>query len=92
MMFQTTNRPGHIDDSFISRITVPIEYPSLRPETKKLIVEKLVRKFQETGTILVDPKAKQHLVDNCGELNGRQLRNGKFDDHTQQTRGAFTRA
>ncbi|KAK5056713.1 hypothetical protein LTR84_012245 [Exophiala bonariae] len=75
VLFLTTNRPGHIDDSFISRITVPIQYPSLRPETQKLIIDKLVRNSQETGTILVDPKAKQYLIDNCGSLNGRQLRN-----------------
>ncbi|KEF54312.1 uncharacterized protein A1O9_09478 [Exophiala aquamarina CBS 119918] len=74
-LFLTTNRAGHIDDSFISRITVPIQYPSLQPETKKPIIEKLIRKLQETGTILVDSKAKQYLIDNCGNLNGRQLRN-----------------
>jgi SpoVK/Ycf46/Vps4 family AAA+-type ATPase len=75
VLFLTTNRPGHIDDSFISRITTPITYKALTPETKAKIVRKFVRKFEETGTVEVERGAASYLIDNCQELNGRQIRN-----------------
>lgn len=75
VLFLTTNRPGHIDDSFISRITCPIAYPELSTETKVKIVRKFVKKFEETGTIAVDQGAMKYLEMNCQELNGRQIRN-----------------
>lgn len=75
VLFLTTNRPGHIDDSFISRITCPIAYPTLSPETKGKIVQKFVDKFEETGNIVIEPAASRYLTMNCRELNGRQLRN-----------------
>jgi hypothetical protein len=75
VLFLTTNRPGHIDDSFISRITCPIAYHTLSPETKTKIVQKFVKKFEETGNIVIEPAAARYLISNCKELNGRQLRN-----------------
>lgn len=75
VLFLTTNRPGHIDDSFISRITCPIAYHRLSAETKEKIVRKFVKRFEETGTIEVEPAAVKYLVGNCQDLNGRQLRN-----------------
>jgi SpoVK/Ycf46/Vps4 family AAA+-type ATPase len=75
VLFLTTNRPGHIDDSFISRITCPIKYDALTDEAKKKMAQKFVKKFEETGTISVEMRAKQYLQQNCQDLNGRQIRN-----------------
>jgi hypothetical protein len=75
VLFLTTNRPGHIDDSFISRITCPIAYHTLSPETKSKIVLKFVKRFEETGNIVIEPAAARYLISNCKELNGRQIRN-----------------
>jgi DNA-binding NtrC family response regulator len=71
----TTNRPGYIDDSFISRITCPIAYHTLSLETKGKIVQKFVKRFEETGNIVIEPTAARYLISHCKELNGRQLRN-----------------
>lgn len=70
-----TNPLVTVDDSFISRITCPISYPHLSPETKGKVIKKFVARFQETGTVDVDQAAERYLVANCKELNGRQLRN-----------------
>jgi len=75
VLFLTTNRPGHIDGSFISRITYPIAYPHLSAEPKGKIVQKFVNKFEESGTIVVEQAAVRYLTTNCKELNGRQVRN-----------------
>ena len=75
VLFLTTNRPGHIDDSFISRITYPISYQSLSSETKKKLVDKFVNKFEETSTIEFEQTAIKFLKSNCDSLNGREIRN-----------------
>jgi hypothetical protein len=75
VLFLTTNRPGHIDDSFISRITYPIYYPPLSADAKGRIVKKFVERFEETGNILIEKQAATYLIDHCQELNGRELRN-----------------
>lgn len=75
VLFLTTNRAGHIDDSFISRITCPIAYHPLSPETKSKIVKKFVRRYEETGTIEVHQRAESYLIEHFTDLNGRQLRN-----------------
>lgn len=75
VLFLTTNRPGHIDDSFISRITYPINYPPLSQETKAKLVDKFVDRFEETNTVEFEPSAVRYLKANCDALNGRQIRN-----------------
>ncbi|KAH8879028.1 P-loop containing nucleoside triphosphate hydrolase protein [Thozetella sp. PMI_491] len=75
VLFLTTNRPGHIDDSFISRITCPILYQELSLETKAKIINRFLRKFEENGDIEVENAAKSYLVSHCQKLNGRQIRN-----------------
>ena len=75
VLFLTTNRAGHIDDSFISRITCPIAYHPLSLEAKSKIVKKFIRKYEETGTIEIQERAESYLIEHCAELNGRQLRN-----------------
>lgn len=75
VLFLTTNRPGHIDDSFISRITCPIAYHELSQETKVKIIRKFVKKFEKTRTISVDSRAMKYLEAHCQDLNGRQIRN-----------------
>lgn len=75
VLFLTTNRAGHIDDSFISRITCPIAYHPLSQETKSKIIRKFVRKFEETGTIEIQQRAETYVIEHCTDLNGRQIRN-----------------
>jgi hypothetical protein len=75
VLFLTTNRAGHIDDSFISRITCPIAYHPLSLETKSKIVKKFISRYEETGTIEIQERAESYLIEHCAELNGRQLRN-----------------
>ena len=75
VLFLTTNRAGHIDDSFISRITCPIAYHPLSLETKAKIIKKFIRKYEETGTFEIQERAESYLIDHCAEVNGRQLRN-----------------
>ncbi|KAI0153027.1 hypothetical protein GGR57DRAFT_513280 [Xylariaceae sp. FL1272] len=75
VLFLTTNRPGHIDDSFISRITCPIAYRPLSSETKARITHKFVRKFENSNTIEVQKPAVNYLIENCQDFNGRQIRN-----------------
>ncbi|KAK0630302.1 hypothetical protein B0T17DRAFT_528091 [Bombardia bombarda] len=75
VVFLTTNRPGHIDDSFISRITYPLVYHKLTVETKREIIKRLVRKIEKSGTIEFEPAAERYMIENCEDLNGRQLRN-----------------
>ena len=75
VLFLTTNRAGHIDDSFISRITCPIAYHPLSQETKSKIIRKFVRRFEETGTIEIQQRAETYVIEHCTELNGRQIRN-----------------
>ena len=75
VLFLTTNRVGHIDDSFISRITCSIAYSPLSPEAKSKIARRFIRRFEETGTIEVEPRAECYVIEHSSELNGRQLRN-----------------
>lgn len=75
VLFLTTNRLGHIDDSFISRITCPIYYPTLTPDTKNRIIRKLVKRFEETDDIIIEEAATAYLVNECQKLNGCELRN-----------------
>lgn len=75
VLFLTTNRAGHIDDSFISRITCPIAYHPLSLETKSKIIKKFIRKYEETGTFEIHERAESYLIEHCAELSGRQVRN-----------------
>lgn len=75
LLFRTTNRPGHINDSFVSRITYPIAYPNLSQATKKKLVRKFVDRFEDTGTILFEKAARDYLINNCSDFNGRQIQN-----------------
>ncbi|KAK3322223.1 P-loop containing nucleoside triphosphate hydrolase protein [Apodospora peruviana] len=75
ILFLTTNRPGHIDDFFISRISCPIAYQDLSVEAKGKVVRKFARKFEETGTTMFDAAAISYLCANCEKFNGRQIRN-----------------
>lgn len=75
VLFLTTNRPGQIDDSFISRITYPIHYPAISQEAKSRIVQRFVKRFEETGNIIIGKQAETYLIGHCQDLNGRELRN-----------------
>ncbi|KAI8631162.1 P-loop containing nucleoside triphosphate hydrolase protein [Xylariaceae sp. FL1651] len=72
VLFLTTNRPGHINDSFISRITFPIAFKPFSTEAKALITNKFVRKFEESGIIEVEKRENTYFLHHCENLNGRQ--------------------
>lgn len=85
-MFLTSNRVGTFDDAFISRIHVVIYYEDLGQEQRAKIWKQFFDKLEKDrkDTIIVESRAK-HFVLNDSEMqefpwNGREIRNGKFDD------------
>lgn len=77
---QTTNRPGKIDDSFISRITASIRYPKLSPEVRHMIWLKFYEMYENSKTpkIKITSEARTRLRKDDTDLNGREIRNSKF--------------
>lgn len=77
---QTTNRPGQIDDSFISRITAAIQYPRLTQEVRNDIWQRFFEMYEKSGKekLKITPKAKKELRQDTTELNGREIRNSKY--------------
>lgn len=81
LLFLTTNRVGHIDEAFISRVHVVIGFEKLDPERRKAIwrsfLDKLAR--DREGQIRVAPSAIGFLLgkEMCElDWNGREIRNG----------------
>jgi hypothetical protein len=60
LLFRTTNRIGQIDDAFISRMHVVIEYKSLTNESRNKIwngfFSKLERDMEHLSEIVVDAR------------------------------------
>lgn len=87
-MFLTTNRVGHFDDAFISRIHVVIRYKNLDRTDRKKIWENLFEKLtDEREDFSVIQRAKNYIYGNeeakqpgVVDLvwNGREIRNGTF--------------
>ncbi|KAI0098855.1 P-loop containing nucleoside triphosphate hydrolase protein [Nemania sp. FL0031] len=81
LLFLTTNRVGHIDDAFISRIHVAIGYESFSPESRSQIWKGFFRKLSEerAGKIQIAQGAKKWVLDKAlsgtAQLNGRDIRN-----------------
>lgn len=81
LLFLTTNRTGHIDDAFLSRIHVAINYLPLNSDRRKSIWEAFFAKLtaERDGQVYIDPDAKTYLISHKEvqdlEWNGRQIRN-----------------
>lgn len=81
LLFLTTNRVGQIDDAFISRVHVAIEYDKLTAETRKKIWNGFFQNLakERAGRIQIALDAKKWVLETTGEkqeqLNGRDIRN-----------------
>jgi hypothetical protein len=77
LLFLTTNRVGQIDDAFISRVHVAIEYPALTPSYRSRIWKAFFAKLhtERKGKIKVSPRAQAYVLGKEMELNGREIRN-----------------
>ncbi|KAH8774232.1 hypothetical protein BGZ57DRAFT_386738 [Hyaloscypha finlandica] len=78
ILFLTTNRPGQIDDSFISRVTIAIEYQKATPQQSRQIWNKFFKHFREQNPrIIISKETRNWIRQNVEkyELNGREIRN-----------------
>ncbi|KAI1119342.1 P-loop containing nucleoside triphosphate hydrolase protein [Nemania sp. NC0429] len=81
LLFLTTNRVGQIDDAFISRIHVAIEYKAFSPKDRVKIWQGFFRKLAQDrpGQIQIAPGARKWVLDRTesGDVqgNGRDIRN-----------------
>ncbi|ESZ91573.1 ATPase [Sclerotinia borealis F-4128] len=81
LLFLTTNRVGHIDEAFMSRVHVVIEYPPLDDASRRAIWEGFFNKMRVDtgGSIRVVQSAKEYVMQDAKnlkiKLNGREIRN-----------------
>ncbi|KAI1452439.1 P-loop containing nucleoside triphosphate hydrolase protein [Annulohypoxylon moriforme] len=80
MLFLTTNRVGHLDDGFLSRIQVAITYKKLSVESQKRIWLRFFSKINEENSDLSVSWEAQHYIEEEGavesmDMNGREIRN-----------------
>lgn len=80
ILFLTTNRVGHFDDAFISRIHVIIKYDRLSPRDCKIIWEQFFDKLRdERSDFLIARSAKDFVLRDetisAMGWNGREIRN-----------------
>lgn len=89
ILFLTTNRVGHFDEAFMSRIHLPLGYEKLNDDSRAQIWENLFDKLQEDHEknegpeITYDYRAKEYVQisqEVTGlEWNGREIRNGMIN-------------
>lgn len=82
ILFLTTNRVGHFDDAFISRIHVVIRYEKLKEDDRRKIWEQFFDKLtDERQDFIITRRAKQYVLEDEViskiEWNGREIRNGR---------------
>jgi len=86
ILFLTTNRVGHFDEAFMSRIHVSIGYDPLDDSARAQIWDGLFRKLKDNHKndgpeIRYDYDAKRYVQrhEDVKKLqwNGREIRNGK---------------
>jgi hypothetical protein len=82
VLFLTTNRVGHFDDAFITRIHVIIRYKDLDSDSRKTIWTQFFDKLHdEREDFKTTQRAKDYVLEDGEishmELNGREIRNGK---------------
>ncbi|KAI1411098.1 P-loop containing nucleoside triphosphate hydrolase protein [Hypoxylon sp. FL1857] len=80
MLFLTTNRVGHLDDSFLSRIQVAITYKKLDIESQKKIWLRFFDKINDENQGLTVSWEAQHYIASeeavkSMDMNGREIRN-----------------
>ncbi|KAL5339791.1 P-loop containing nucleoside triphosphate hydrolase protein [Aspergillus crustosus] len=80
LLFLTTNRVGHIDEAFISRVHVIIGFKKLDPAMRKKIWKSFLDKLstERKHQIRVTPAGKQYILgEEMGKMdwNGREIRN-----------------
>ncbi|KAK2605645.1 hypothetical protein N8I77_008469 [Diaporthe amygdali] len=82
ILFLTTNRVGHFDDAFVSRVHVVMRYDNLSEKDRAKIWLQFFNKLQtERGRyITISRRAKRYVLED-GEVtkipwNGREIRNG----------------
>lgn len=82
ILFLTTNRVGHFDDAFVSRVHVVIRYENLSEKDRAMIWSQFFNKLQaERGKyITISRKAKRYVLEDEEVTkipwNGREIRNG----------------
>jgi SpoVK/Ycf46/Vps4 family AAA+-type ATPase len=82
ILFLTTNRVGHFDDAFISRIHVQIFYPDFTDDERQQVWKTFIKKLDdERGHYLrLTIDAKEYIEGKAIKAvkwNGREIRNGK---------------
>ncbi|KAK6839088.1 hypothetical protein PG987_004954 [Apiospora arundinis] len=83
ILFLTTNRIGHFDDAFISRIHLVIHYEPLGESDRYTIWKQFFAKLEDERTdIMVTGRARSYVL-NDPEItkvkwNGREIRNGNW--------------
>ena len=81
ILFLTTNRVGHFDDAFVSRIHVILRYKRLSQEDRKHIWEGFFTKLeQERGRqFRITKQARKYVLEDKDMIkipwNGREIRN-----------------
>lgn len=80
LLFWTTNRVGHIDEAFISRVHVIIGFDKLDPPKRRKIWQNFLKKLddEQRGKIRVTPQASKFVLGEeiCAmDWNGREIRN-----------------
>lgn len=83
ILFLTTNRVGHFDDAFISRIHVVIPYTNFTPAERNRIWTQFFQKLQDEReeNIKITESAREYVFESKKmktiHWNGREIRNGK---------------
>ena len=80
LLFLTTNRIGHIDEAFISRVHVIIGFEKLDPQRRRMIWKSFLDKLhqEQKGKIRVTPACAHFIMGDemsSMEWNGREIRN-----------------
>ena len=85
LLFLTTNRVGQIDDAFLSRVSIVLQYDHLSDDTRKKIWRSLFQKLQDEAKtpggqlVEVDKYAQKFVLNDLDvkglQWNGREIRN-----------------
>ena len=86
ILFLTTNRVGHFDEAFMSRIHLSLGYEPLSDNAREQIWDNLFKKLQQDRKrggpeITYEYDAKRYVQSRdvqALEWNGREIRNGKL--------------
>jgi SpoVK/Ycf46/Vps4 family AAA+-type ATPase len=83
ILFLTTNRVGHFDEAFISRISISVYYKPFGPEERKQVWENFFEKLEteREDQMRIHSSTRDYIKENSAlaklEWNGREIRNGK---------------